>query len=352
MPKPNEPETSADDLLANVPDVADPAPEIAAGEDGGRVAAIAAAVRGESDAPETSADEPPVTEPVVEPPAADEPPAAEPAKDEEHDKAVTAEMAQLGITKPDSQARFRELANKAKTVDEVTTERDQIREAYQRQAEVFDHFDKAGVTGEQFGTMIAIAGDINSRDPVRMKRAHDVLTLELQAVAKTLGLETVGFDPLTAHPDLLARVQDASLDRTDALEIVRLRSQHQLAEKSQATQRERDAYAVEVQAGQRALDNLEATLKARDPAYSHKAAIAIAILKPQIEAGTLPASKWAETFASVYAGIPAPVAAAPTAPARRPDPNNPARPNGAAAGPREPKNAAEAVALAMGRSLD
>lgn len=349
MPKPNTQE------VENEPILTAPVEEAPLPEDDAQLSAIAAAVRADAPGDTAQAEEPSAPADEAAEPAesgAQAPEAETPAAtpDEAHAKAVEAEMAALGITKDATRARFHELADKARAVDEITAERDQLREAYQRQSEVFEHFDKAGVTGDQFGVMLAIAGDVNSGDPARLRRAYDAMTLELQALAKGLGMEAPGFDPLAAHKDLAERVDLEQLERADALEIAQSRAVRMLDTQRHQRMTQQTEQEQRVSAASSALDQLEVELKARDPHYAYKAAIVTPLLRAQIQAGTLPPEQWAQSFAATYAQVANPVTA-PAPPVKRPDPGNPSRPGGGV-GAREPRNAAEAIMLSMGRSLE
>jgi hypothetical protein len=320
MPKPNEipePQSVEDAIMAHLE--LPPDEEQEAVEEVPVVEEVPAEEVPEEEAPAEEA-------PVVE---------AEPEKSDD-EKAVDKEMADLGLTKPDSQARFRELANAAR-------EGKEYRQRFEEQEKVFQHMESAGITGEQFGIMTAIAADVNSGDPGRQERAYSALQAELTQLAKALGKEAPGFDPIAAHADLKDKVENGELDRATALELASARSRNNLHAQHATRTQEQTERQNAVTAGQTALNELEATLKGTDTHYASKRAAVVAILKPQM--GHIPPHQWAQTFAEVYRTIPNPAPVA--APIKKPAPDNASRPNGAGGGP-VPKTAADAVMQAMG----
>ena len=293
---------------------------------------------------ETPAEEAETPAEVVETPAeevAEEVEEVEQAELSDHDKAVNEEMKSLGIDKEGSQKRFRDLANEARDGREY-------KKRYEEQQAVFDHMEKSGVTGEQFGVMTAIAADVNSGDPVREERAYKALMAEATALAQKLGIASEGFDPLTAHADLAQRVNDGLLDRADALELARGRSMQTRTAQHRETVAAQDTKQQAINQAANDLRNLEASLQA-DPQYAAKRAIIEPLLKAQIASGTLAPNQWAPTFSQMYGNLNLPAPTPKPKPIVKAAPDNAGRPNGAAGGV-QPKNAAEAVLLSMGLS--
>lgn len=277
-------------------------------------------------------------EPVVEEVPADGEPEvpAEPATELSADeKAVEDEIKALGLTKEDTQRRFRELANEAR-------EGRQYKETVQAQEKIFQHLESNGITGEQFGIMTAIAADVNSRDPVRLERAYGALMAEATALAKALGKEAPGYDPLSEVPELARKVEDGELDRATAVELAGARRREAALREHQQTVQTQTHQQQQLNAARDGLNALEADLKARDPDYARKRAILEPIMRATLP-GVSP-DRWAATYADAYAKLALP-AAAPAA--TRPDPANARRPAGGAGGA-APKNEAEAVMAALG----
>lgn len=297
---------------------------------------------GEAAAVVPPGDADPAKKEAEKPPVAGEDAAdAEKAK---NDKAVEDELKTLGITNEKSQARFRELANEAAEGRAVKTQLAEVQKIADQQNQVFEQLDSHGVTGDQFGLMVAVAGDVNSGDPAREKRAYDHLMAEATALAKKLGIEAPGFDPVAAHPDLAKEVAEGAIDRARALELAHHRQVRVAGEQHQQTRNQQDQQQAAVRAGQQSLDALEQELKARDPQYAQKRAILLPSLKAAFP--NVPPAQWAQEFAKAYQALVLPAPAS-VQPQSRPDPNSNGRPNGAA-GQAAPKNAAEAVMLAMG----
>lgn len=270
-------------------------------------------------------------------------PNAPPAGDaplDEAAQAVEKEMETLGITKPDSQARFRELANEAK-------EGRVYRERYEQQEQVFQHLERSGVTGDHLGMLSNYVSGITSGNPVQMRQAFELLKSEVVAAAELLGEEVPGLvDPLAAHADLAERVRENQLERADALEIARSRKTSQLVTQHQTTTAEATRAQTALVEGRNALNALEVELKAKDPQYQAKREILVSTLQPVF--AQLPPARWAEAFATAYANLRLPAAAAPAS-SVRPDPANSQRPKGTAGTP-QAKTALDAVLQGLGLS--
>lgn len=347
MPKPNQTEATETDTTPSTVDLI--AAAVGATEDDGATPVVAE-TPAEEVAPEAAEPEAPEAAEGDQPDgAAAAPVAAAPAEPEDPDAAaVTKEMADLGITKPDSQARFRELAAQAK-------EGGYYRERFEQQQEVFNYLEKNSITGEQFGLMTMIAGDVNSNDPVRLKRAHDALSAELAGLSKMLGIEAAGFDPLSAHPDLLGKVNEGEMDRATALAWAKDRSQAHLATQNQQRQQQQETATQLEDRARQDLTALGQQLQQKDPFYDKVYALLVPALKPVL--ARTPASEWVNVTAETYGALRKQLAAAgqlvatpPKPPVvKRPDPSNAGRPNGAAGGV-QPKNAADAIMASLGMS--
>jgi len=276
-------------------------------------------------------------EPEEEPAKEEAPAVEEEAKPElsDDEKAVEEEMKSLGLTKEDTQKRFRELANEAR-------EGRKYRETVEAQEKVFHHLESNGITAEQFGIMTAVVGDLNSSDPVRLERAYNALVEETKAIAKKLGKEAPGYDPLSEMPELARKVEDGELDRATAVELASARRREAAAREHSQTVNQRTQQDQALNAARDGLNQLEATLKARDPLYAQKRAILEPIMRQTLR--NVPPQDWAATYADAYTKLNLP---APAPAATRPAPDNPRRPAGGAGGA-TPKNAEEAVMAALG----
>lgn len=262
--------------------------------------------------------------------------------------AVTKELADLGITKADSQTRFRELANEAR-------EGRHYREQYEKQSQIFEHMQRHGITGEQFGAVIGIASDVNSNEPVRLRRAFDTMANELQGLAKRLGIEAPSVDTLAFHPDLKRRVEDGDLDRDTALAWAKDKAAAEFAAKAEGYRATQDNQSRAEDQARNDLTSLGDELAKRDPHYDKVYAVLAPTLRPVLS--RLPPSEWVGATVDAYRDLRGQlqaagqlVAAKPAAPpVRRPDPANAGRPNGAAGGP-EPKSGQEAIMKMFGYS--
>lgn len=301
----------------------------------------------EVDVPEDTPEEAPAEEVGEEAPAeetpAEETPAEETKEDappkSEHEQAVDKELEDLGIKNEKSRERFRELANEARDLRPY-------KERFEEQEKVFRHMEDAGISGEQFGIMTAIASDVNSGDPLREERAYKALMAEATALAQKLGYEAPGVDPLKSHQDLAQEVEDGLITRERALELARGRAMNTRQSEFQTRRAERDTVTASINDAKGQLTDLENQLKAQDPDYARKRAIVEPLIKAQIASGSLHPSQWAPTFAAMYGNVQLPAVAKP-APIVKPAPDNRGRPSARAGAP-APKNAQEAIMASLG----
>lgn len=276
--------------------------------------------------------------PEDEPAKEEAPPVEEELKPElsDDEKAVEDEMKALGLTKEDTQKRFRELANEAREARE-------LRAVNEQQNKIFQHLEQAGVGAEQFGLMTAIAADVNSGDPIRLDRAYQAMLAEVTDLAKKLGKPAPGYDPVAEHADLKQKVDDGELSPEDAQLVANARRTSAATQQHAQTRQQQESHEIARNQARDALNGLEVELRTKDPNYAAKRAILEPLMRQVFP--TLPPEKWPATYAEAYAKVQLPAAQA--APIRRPDPAASQRPN-AAAGSAQPKNAEEAVMAALG----
>lgn len=258
-------------------------------------------------APATSA----TTDPNA-PPAGEQPPAP-PAQPQQ--PTVDDEVKQLGL-KERAAERFQELHTQA-------------RDARERVSQWEETVQSTGATPEQFGGALRYLSDINSGDPRRMADAYDRMQGELQWLARELGREAPGFDPLSAHPDLAGRVNSGDITRDVALELAQHRQTGQLQQNHTQAQQERQQQDLQYQQGLTSVQQLGAQLRAGDAQFDQK----LALLAPTIDIiqRTLPPAQWQTEIHRAYLALPATAVAAPAAaaPVARSAPN-PIRANSAA----------------------
>lgn len=301
------------------------------------------------DAPEPEAPEPEAPEP--EAPAAaktDEPAAAtpDPAKPEtakaaptEAEKqaaAVEAEIGELQL-KEKAAARFRELAARPSEAD-VAPLRERAARADQWEQIIVASTAKP----EQLNSALGYVQAINSGDPAAMGAAFDAMSKELAWLGQQIGREVPGLhDPLAAHADLAREVEDGDLTRARALEIARQRAESQRTTERQRQQAQHDqdehAHRASVDTAMRQIGELNAQLKASDPAFAQK----LPMLQPALDIirANLPPAQWAQAIAHAWTQLPAVAAPAPKAPVAP----MPIRPTGApSTQARKPANAMEA----------
>ena len=280
--------------------------------------------------PAGDADAPPVADAPLagEPDPADAKPAepAEPANPDAKPDAKP-EDDEIGLpegVKEKTRERFEQLTTQKKEIEakhaEVTAERDGFKQRVQEWNETLAG---TGATPEQFGGAMLYLKELNSGTRAGAENAYNMMLGELQTLAKVLGKEAPGFDPLSVHPDLQERVDSALLDRASALELASHRQGKQIETVTMQRQREAmEAQNAKVQGGE-SIKQVAAQLRQSDPHYASKAPMFEAIISTILEGG-IPPSQWADRFARAYQAIPVPaapaaVAAAPRLPTTVPD---------------------------------
>nr|WP_313216104.1 hypothetical protein [Stenotrophomonas geniculata] len=228
---------------------------------------------------------------------------------------VDDEVKQLGL-KERAAERFQELHTQARDARERVSQWEQTVES-------------TGCSPEQFGGALRYLSDINSGDPKRMADAYDRMQGELQWLARELGREAPGFDPLSVHPDLAGRVTSGDITRDVALELAQHRQTGQLQQSQTQAQQDRQQQDVQYQQGLVSVQQLGAQLRAGDAQFDQK----LALLAPTIDIiqRTLPPAQWQTEIHRAYLALPATAVAAPAAaaPVARSAPN-PVRANSAA----------------------
>jgi hypothetical protein len=298
------------------------------------------------------------TPPAETPPEAEPPPVAEPPKAEEPPvkKDLLEELGPLPENASNkTKERFERLTTGYK---EVTAERDTLRTELEQAQYIADGWaqavQKTGADVQQVATMFQYLEARNSPTPAGRRQAYETLKSELVALAKELGEEAPGVDPLEGHDDLREAVAIGSIEQSHAMELARARAaqkfqQQQFQQHQQSTHAEAIASSavnsIRQYAGQKQREN-EAEYQAKRGAVETYAQRIMADT-------TVTPNQWPGLIAAYYESIPMPAAAAaPPAPPRVP---NPIRATGVGAGKstglaQEPKNTAEAIALAMRQS--
>lgn len=358
-PTPAAPEIKSDDVLAAVQagvKMADDAPD---------PAAIAAPAAADPAAPADPAADPaapsdPAADPAAEPKDGDAP--AEPVKpaDSEPAKSPEAEKpAEPAAKRPSDDfgdldervsPRTRERFDKLKSgYDELHAK---YEEAAGRERQWVEGVAATGASPEQFSQSLSYLALVNKGDRASLEQARELIKTEYEFLSKHLGYAVDGHDPLDAHPDLKAKVENDGLDRDVALELAKRRAGEkieQAASASRQSQEQVQRAAVQARAD---LTTLASELRAANPrTFTFKAQAIAPTIKLISE--KFPPSEWVQRVKDAWALIPDPPAlaavATPSAPAAA-DPPTPLRPTGAGSGApmnREPQNALEAVQFGL-----
>ena len=200
-------------------------------------------------------------------------------------------------------------------------------------------------TPDQFGDALNVIRAINSGDPKVMGQAFDKLSSELQMLGQRIGREVPGmFDPLQAHPDLMAEVNNADIPRARALEIAAQRAYTAANDQRSSVQQQEQQNQQALQGAMQQIEQLNAQLKSTDPDFARK----LPMLQPTLDVirNSMHPSQWPAAIQQAYLSLPAFPAIAPV----RATPavgHMPVRPGGSAAGMR-PKPRDEVEAFRMG----
>lgn len=203
-----------------------------------------------------------------------------------------------------------------------------------------------GATPEQFGEVLTLLTDMNSKTPEGFRRAYETLTRQTAILGKALGLPAQGYDPLDDHPDLKARVEDSvDFTREDALAIAAGRATGKLTETTAARQTEQATQQQAYDAGVNRVAALGNSLRSSDVHFEAKLPFLTPIIETVIQ--HLPPDQWVAKIQEAYAKLPTPAAAAPAPTVPRTP--NPIRPGGGGTLDKKPGSALEAVQFALAR---
>lgn len=203
------------------------------------------------------------------------PPAPTPAPPPGATPAPTAapKPAEMDLTPPEgiterAKERWAQLTERVKLVPELerrateaTTQLDNVRKM------VAD----SGLEAHEFTDMLETGRLLKSDSPQELQKAMARLDAIRGEIALRLGVDAPGVDPLAAHPDLKADVENMGLTRERALEIAKLRAQDQRSQAVTAEQREFQKFETTVKT---AAANMEKTLAARAGTPGHDAKLA------------------------------------------------------------------------------
>lgn len=166
-----------------------------------------------------------------------------------------------------SKGRWATLSERAKMVPELEK---RATEAETALAGVRELVQQSGLQPEEFQGMLAMGKLYKSSDPAELKQALEHLDGLRADLATRLGVDAPGVDVLAQHADLKAKVDNMTLSREDALEIVRLRNTAAQANQATAASRDMQQYQQTVQAAAKEMD---ATLAARAATPGHQAKV-------------------------------------------------------------------------------
>ena len=170
-----------------------------------------------------------------------------------------------------------------------------------------------GCTPQQFGQAMGFIAAINSDDPAVLKQARDNLLNEVAMLDGRLGEKTERHDPLDAHPDLKAKVENGTIDEEDAVEMARLRDQGKKAGQRDEQANQQQQLEQAQQHGMQQLQELGKALATRDGPAVFKAKMEA--IKGALDAavGSIPPAQWRKHAEALYNGVKlqAPAAAPP-----------------------------------------
>lgn len=165
-------------------------------------------------------------------------------------------------------ARWSQLTERVKVIPELER---RATEATQQLESVRRMVADSGLAPQEFTETLALTRMVRSSDPRELQQALQRIDGIRADIATRLGAEVPGVDLLSQHPDLKTRVEGLTLSREDALEIIRLRTQNQAAQRT--TQQQTDFQQFQ-QSVQQAASRMDATLAQRSSTPGHAEKVA------------------------------------------------------------------------------
>lgn len=165
-------------------------------------------------------------------------------------------------------ARWSQLTERVKTIPDLER---RATEATQQLESVRQLVANSGLDQSEFSDALAIGRLFKSSNPQDLQQALQRIETIRADIATRLGTDVPGVDLLSQHPDLKARVEGLTLSREDALEMIRLRTQNQSAQRTQQQQTEFQQFQATVQ---QAAQRMDVTLQQRAHLPGHEAKVA------------------------------------------------------------------------------
>ena len=261
--------------------------------------------------------------------------------------AAPAAPAQFDETPPEgisdrAKARWAELTERVKAVPDLER---RATEATQQLDSVRRMVSDSGLAPEEFSTVLDLGRLYKSSNPQDLQAALQRIEGLRADIATRLGTEVAGVDLLAQHPDLKQRVEGMTLSREDALEMVRLRTQNQTAQRTQQQTDDFQRFQTNVQ---QAATQMDATLDQRKHLPGHEAKVAFIKshlsdqAKLQQFVTTYEPHQWQAAILMMYDAYTPPAAPAPP-PAPAPQPLRPGNVSSGARVATQPVNAMDAV---------
>lgn len=284
-------------------------------------------------APATQAPAPAPAPTTAAAPAAPKPPAAEDLTPPE------------GLSER-AAARFADLSARVKSIPELER---RATEAEQQLVSVRQMVANSGLAPEEFNDVLTLGRQVKSANPQDLQQALQRIDSIRADIATRLGAEVPGVDLLSQHPDLKAQVEGLTLSREHALEMVRLRTQNQAAQRTQQQTVEFQQFQATVQ---QAAQRMDATLAQRAHMPGHEAKVAF--IRSQLQdpqrlqafVTTYQPHQWEAAVLMMYDAYTPPAPAPAPAPAA-PQPLRPGMVGAGARVPTPPRNAMDAVQSAF-----
>ena len=296
----------------------------------------------------------------VEPPAEGDPPApAEEPPAVEPPAAKKDLLEELGPLPDNASQKTKERFEKLTTgYKDVTRERDEAMQELEKARHIADGWADAvartNADVQQVANMFRYLEGRNSPTPEGRRQAYELLKTELVALAKEIGEEAPGVDPLEGHPDLRAAVENLQIDEQHARELAKARTAQKFGqERYTAQQQETHAQAVANSAVMSIRQYAGAKQRENQAEFEAKRPAVEAYVQRIMQDPSITPTQWPGLVAAYYETAPMPqVAAAPPPPPRVP---NPVRATGVGAGKstglsQEPGSIKEAIQMSLRQS--
>jgi len=246
-----------------------------------------------------------------------EPVDAEAPQGEQVDEPITAEKTEEARpsdefgklpdnTKKETKERFEVMRTK---YDDLHRSHEKVQaelaEQVERSQQWVDTIKSTGTNPEQFSLLMDWARSVNSGTKEGLESGYVMLRETLQEMAKLLGKEAPGFDPLEQHPDLKEELDSGSISRQRALELAEARSAKNIVSAVEQDRRQQADYQQKRDGAMIGLREIGNRIRTNDPFYAGKTKLLEVITETVLRSEQNP-EKWPTLIEAAYYKLPNP----------------------------------------------